>query len=120
MSNLQETLAALGSPIDERHIRQRQQGNKTLDYIPWAVLCRCLHHRVPGWTFELLEVKEMGDWAVVSGRLTIPTEDRVLTYDAVSSERLDSKFAPPIETAASSCLRRCCALANLGLEMWMG
>jgi hypothetical protein len=42
-----------------------------------------------------------------------------LTYENVSSESLKSvSYAPPVETAASSCLRRCCAMAGLGLELW--
>ena len=119
LSAIEETVAVLGSPIDPRHIKSRKQGNVVLDFVPWAVLCRCLHHRVPGWSFELLEVKEMKSWVVVSGRLTIPMGDGEVTYDAVSSEPLETKGAPPVETAASSCLRRACALANLGLELWL-
>ena len=114
-----ETTAVLGSPIDPRHIKQRKQGNAVLDYVPWAVLTKCLHHRVPGWSFELLEVKEIGSWVVVSGRLTVPVGDGEVSYDAVSSELLETKGAPPVETAASSCLRRACALAGLGLELWL-
>lgn len=118
-----ETTAVLGSPIDPRHLRQRKQhgknGDVVLDYYPWAVLVKCLHARVPGWTFELLEVKLMGPFVVVSGRLTIPVGDGEISYDAVSSEPLETKGAPPVETAASSCLRRACGLANLGLDLWL-
>ena len=37
-----------------------------------------------------------------------------VVFENVSSEPLKSaSHAPPVETAASSCLRRCCALAGL-------
>ncbi|MDC0302998.1 hypothetical protein OAL13_00075 [bacterium] len=123
LTAVEETVAVLGSDIDKRHLRQikkpTKNGDITLDFYPWAVLCRCLHHRVPGWSFELLEVKQMADWVVVSGRLKIPMGEGEVSYDAVSSEPLETKGAPPIETAASSCLRRACALAGLGLELWL-
>jgi len=115
--------AVLGSPIDERHLKQLKKptknGDITLDYFPWAVLCKCLHHRAPGWTWEILEVKTLGEYLVVSGRLRIPSGEGYLTYDAVSSEPMNTRGAPPVETAASSCLRRACALAGLGLELWL-
>ncbi len=120
---INETLAVLGSPIDQRHIRTRTQksrnGEFKLDYVPWAVLTKCLHARVPGWTWELLEIKTIGEYVMVSGRLTIPAGSKTLTYDAVSSEPLNGVGARPIETAASSCLRRACALSGLGLELWL-
>ena len=61
---LEETLAVLGSPVDQRHVRQRKQGAMTLEYIPWGILAKCLHNRVPGWMWELLEVKQIGDHVV--------------------------------------------------------
>lgn len=112
--------AVLGSPIDERHRRSLKKGNVTLDYYSWATLCKCMHHRAPGWSFELKDVKVLAEQVVVIGRLTIPCADGQLTYDAVSSEPLDSGgFAPVFESVASSCFRRACALANLGLNLWL-
>ena len=116
-----ELMKRLEVPIDRRHWRQRKQGNQTLDYVPWSVLVKCLHHRCPGWSWELLEVKILGPFVVVTGRLSVPDEEGTLTtYDAVASEPLESASqAPPVETAASSCIRRACALAGLGLELWL-
>ena len=114
-----ETSKALSKPIDERHRRQRKQGKAVLDYYPWAVLCKCLHSRTNSWQWELIEVKTIGETVVVSGRLTIDCSDGKLTYEAVSSEQLNTPGAPPVETAASSCLRRACSLSGLGLELWL-
>lgn len=114
-----EVLAALAQPVDPRHHRTRKQGGKTLTYLPWHLLVRCLQHRAPGFQWELREVKEVGDFVAVTGRLTVPTSDGPLVFENVSSEPLKSaSHAPPVETAASSCLRRCCALAGLGLSLW--
>ena len=81
---------------------------------------RHLHHRAPGWCWEVQSVQEVGETVVVTGRLTIPTADGdLLHYSAVTSEPLETASkAPPAEVAASSCLRRASALAGLGLELW--
>jgi IS4 transposase len=114
-----ETLEELNRPIDPRHFKTRKQGNTTLTYVPWATLARHLHHRAPGWNWEIQNVNEIGGSVVVTGRLTIPTTDGLLHYSAVASEPLESKSqAPAAEVAASSCLRRAAALAGLGLELW--
>jgi hypothetical protein len=112
-------LEALQRPIDSRHHRSRRQGGKDLTYVPWSTLVRCLLHRAPGYSWELRSVQVVGDFVAVTGRLTIPTDDGPLVYENVSSEALkSSSHAPPVETAASSCLRRCCAMAGLGLQLW--
>jgi hypothetical protein len=117
--NTEDTLAELHRPIDPRHFKTRKQGNVTLTYVPWAILAKHLHHRAPGWNWEIQSVQEVGGAVVVTGRLTIPTTNSLLSYSAVASEKLDSgSMAPPSEVAASSCLRRAAALAGLGLELW--
>ena len=117
--NTVETLSELNRPIDPRHFKTRKQGNTTLTYVPWSTLAKHLHHRSPGWCWEVQSVQEVGGAVVVTGRLTIPTTDGLLHYSAVASELLESKsLAPAAEVAASSCLRRAAALAGLGLELW--
>ena len=114
-----ETLEALSRPIDPRHLKTRQQGGITLTYCPWHGICRHLHHRAPGWCFEIQSVQEVGGSVVVTGRLTIPTTDSTLNYSAIASEPLESRsHAPSAEVAASSCLRRAAALAGLALELY--
>lgn len=115
-----ETLANLSRPIDPRHLKTRKQGNTTLTYCPWSTIAKHLHHRAPGWSWEVQSVQELGGSVVVTGRLTIPTADGdLLHYSAVASEPLESvSKAPAAEVAASSCLRRAAALAGLGLELW--
>jgi len=117
--NTTETLCELHRPIDPRHFKTRKQGSATLTYVPWATLAKHLHHRAPGWCYEIQTVQEVGGSVVVTGRLSIPTTDGLLHYSAVASEPLESKSqAPAAEVAASSCLRRAAALAGLGLELW--
>ena len=119
--NTEETLAELHRPIDPRHFRTRKQGNTTLTYVPWATLAKHLHHRCPGWSWEVQEVQQIGETVVVTGRLTIPTLDTLLHFSAVASEPLNGKsMSPAVESSASSCLRRACALAGLRLDLWCG
>jgi hypothetical protein len=117
--NTTETLNELHRPIDPRHFKTRKKGTATLTYVSWATLAKHLHHRAPGWCFEIQSVQEVGGSVVVTGRLTIPTTDGLLHYSAVASEPLESKSqAPAAEVAASSCLRRSAGLAGLGLDLW--
>jgi hypothetical protein len=55
-------------------------------------IARHLHHRAPGWCWEVQSVQEVGGAVVVvTGRLTIPTADgELLNYSAVVSEPLES------------------------------
>ncbi|MCP9803090.1 hypothetical protein KBY75_05860, partial [Cyanobium sp. T1G-Tous] len=79
-----ETLADLSRPIDPRHLKTRKQGTATLTYCPWNTIARHLHHRAPGWCWEVQSVQEVGGAVVVTGRLTIPTADGdLLHYSAV-------------------------------------
>ena len=119
-----DTLLALSQPIDPRHYKtiQRGKGDKavSLSFIPWGVICKCLHSRSPQWNFEIQEIKELAGSVVVTGRLTIPTTDGLMHFSGVASERLESgSMAPAAESAASSCLRRCAALSGLGLDLYL-
>lgn len=117
--NTEDTLRELHRPIDPRHFKTRKQGNVTLTYVPWAILAKHLHHRAPGWNWEIQSVQEVGGSVVVTGRLTIPTTDGLLHYSAVASEPLESASkAPPSEVAASSALKRAAALAGLALQLY--
>ena len=114
------------SPIDERHLKTRIQETKNgsieLDYYPIWVLNRCLLQRAPnGFKWEILEVSTITEYVVVRGRLTVYDEEGIeMVAENVASERLDTKGAPPIETAASSCFRRCAAVHGLGIEAYLG
>ena len=124
LKDTQSTIADLHRPIDERHLKTLTKGKgekaQEFAFIPWGVVCKSLHHRAPGWGWELLEVKELGGYVVVSGRLTVPTTDGVLHYSGVASEPLESaSYAPPVESAASGALRRAAALAGLGLDLYL-
>jgi hypothetical protein len=116
-----ETLEELQKPIDPRHFRTRKQGNTTITYVPWAILSKCLTHRAPGWSWEIQNVQEIADCVVVTGRLSIPCSDGLLHFSALASEPLNGKtMCPAVETAASGCLRRACALAQIGIDLWIG
>ena len=100
-------LEALHRPVDPRHVRQLRKGGVTLDYVPWFIIAKHLHHRAPGWTWVVRSVNAVGEFIVVHGSLLVPTAEGTLRYDAVASESLKrSSHAPPAEVAESACLRR--------------
>ena len=78
------------------------------DLLPSNTIAKHLHHRAPGWCWEVQSVQEVGETIVMMRRLTIPTADGdLLHYSAVASEPLESASkAPPAEVVTSSCLRR--------------
>ena len=116
-----ETLEELQKPIDPRHFRTRKQGSTTVTYVPWAILAKCLTYRAPGWCWEIQSVQQIGESVVVTGRLSIPCSDGLLNFGAVASEPLNGKtMAPSVESAASGALRRACALAQIGIDLWCG
>jgi len=81
-----ETLADLSRPIDPRHLKTRKQGTTTLTYCPWNTIARHLHHRAPGWRWEVQSVQEVGGAVVVTGRLTIPL---MATYSTTRQSHLN-------------------------------
>jgi hypothetical protein len=120
LKSTEETLAELNREIDSRHFKTRKQGSITVSYVPWPILAKHLHHRAPGWNWEIQNIQQIGDSVCVIGRLTIPTSDSLLHFSAVSSVQLNGKsMAPAVETAASNCLRRACGLSGLGLNLWL-
>ena len=112
-------LAALARPVDPRHVRQLRKGGTTLDYVPWFIIAKHLHHRAPGWCWEVRSVQEVGGSVVVHGTLLVPTADGTLRYDAVASETLKgTSHAPPAEVAESACLRRAAAKSGLAIDLY--
>jgi len=103
-----------------KEFKKQNYHETSLTYFPWNTIARHLHHRAPGWCWEVQSVQAVGAAVVVTGRLTIPTADGdLIHYSAVASEPLESKSqAPAAEVTASFCLRRAAALAGLGLELW--
>lgn len=119
MKNVVETLAELGRPVDQRHVRQLKKAGTTLDYLPWHTVARHLTHRVPGWQWSVLSVQELSGSVVVHGSLSVPTSEGPLRFDAVASEPIKGgSQAPPAEVAESAALRRAAAKAGLALELY--
>jgi hypothetical protein len=119
MKPASEVLEALQRPVDRRHVRQLKKGAVTLDYVPWFLIAKHLHHRSPGWCWKVQSVQEVGGSVVVHGTLLVPTADGTLRYDAVASEALKgSSQAPAAEVAESACLRRAAAKSGLAIDLY--
>lgn len=91
----------------------------TLDYVPWYLIAKHLHHRAPGWCWKVRSIQEVGGSVVVHGTLLVPTAEGTLRFDAVASESLKgSSHAPPAEVAESACLRRAAAKSGLAIDLY--
>ena len=76
-----DTLADLSRPIDPRHLKTRKKGTATLTYCPWNTIARHLHHRAPGWCWEVQSVQEVGVMRILQdGQNPVP-EARIGTSD---------------------------------------
>lgn len=121
LASRSDVLAALSRPVDPRHVRQLTKGGASLDYVPWHIVAKHLHHRAPGWSWVVRSVQELGGSVVVHGSLLLPTADGSLRFDAVASETLKGgSFAPPAEVAESACLRRAAAKSGIALDLYDG
>jgi hypothetical protein len=119
MDSRSDVLSALARPVDRRHVRQLKKGGITLDYVPWYRIAKHLHHRAPGWCWEVRSIQEVGGSVVVHGTLLVPTAEGTLRFDAVASESIKGpSCAPPAEVAESACLRRAAAKSGLAIDLY--
>jgi hypothetical protein len=67
-----EIIAYLSRPVNPQRLKQRQQGGRTLDYLPWYQAIRHLDKFAVGWRYEIRSVNQVGDNLVMTVRITIP------------------------------------------------
>jgi hypothetical protein len=78
----------LSRPVAARHLKQRQQGGRTLDYLPWYQAVRYLDHHAPGWRYEIRSVNQIGDNLVMTVRIIVPCAEGEVWREASALEPL--------------------------------
>ena len=115
-----QIVSDLSRPVAPRHIRTRKQGNSTLSYLEWHVVCSYLDLYAPGWSWEIISVTEQpSGLSVIHGALSIPAADGVVIRHATGIEESDSKgYGDPISNASAMAFKRAAAMFGLGRHLY--
>jgi Rad52/22 family double-strand break repair protein len=119
LRSIREIVADLSKPIPERHLRQRQQGGKTITYIPWWVAVKYMNHYCPQWGYQIKSVVVLGDRVAVTASVNVQALEGMIVREAVGIEDLDcGAYGDPTSNASSMALRRACAMFGLNLDSY--
>ena len=118
--SIKDIIADLSRPVAARHIKQRQQGGRTLDYLPWYQAVRYLDHYAPGWRYEIRSVAQVGDNLVMTVRITIPCAEGEVWREASALEKIEDpkRYGDAATNAESAALRRAAAKFGLCLNLY--
>ena len=91
----------LSRPVAARHVRTRQQGGATIQFIEWHTAAQYLDLYAPGWSWTIHEIKETAGLLMVHGSLTVPTATGPVERHATGVEDIT-----PRDTETRSPMRR--------------
>jgi hypothetical protein len=112
-------IADLSRPVNPQRLKQRQQGGRTLDYLPWYQAVRYLDKSAPGWRYEIRSVTEVGDNLVMTVRITIPAVEGEVWREASALEPIKGTgFGDCAVNAESAAQRRAAAKFGLCLGLY--
>lgn len=119
LRSIKDIIAELSRPVAARHLKQRTQGGRQLDYLPWRLAVRYLDQFAPGWRYEIRGVKEIGDNLVMIVRITIPCSEGAVWREASALERIEDpkRYGDSATNCESAALRR--AAAKFGLCLYL-
>jgi len=117
--SLAQIVEALSKPLPSSVLETKKLGGRTITYIPWHRAVLLLNQFAPGWEFRIKNVTQIGDELIMTGSLTIPTSDGVITRESTGSEKVNtSGYGQSAANAESQVFRRCCARFGLGLYLY--
>jgi len=112
-------IADLSKPVAQRHLKQRTQGGRTLDYLPWHTAVKYLDLFATGWRYEIRSVNQVGDNLVMTVRITIPCAEGDVWREASALEPIKGTgFGDCAVNAESAALRRAAAKFGLCLNLY--
>jgi hypothetical protein len=118
--SINDIIADLSKPVNPRRLKQRTQGGRTLDYIPWYQAVRYLDRYAAGWRYEIRSVSEVGDNLVMTVRITIPCAEGEVWREASALEKIEDakRYGDAATNAESAALRRAAAKFGLCLNLY--
>ena len=117
--SIREIIADLSKPVNPQRLKQRQQGGRTLDYLPWYQAIRYLDKYAVGWRYEIRSVSQVGETLVMTVRITVPCAEGEVWREASALEPLKgSGYGDAATNAESAALRRTAAKFGLCLALY--
>jgi hypothetical protein len=119
LRSIKDIIADLSKPVNPQRLKQRQQGGRTLDYLPWYQAVRYLDNYAPGWRYEIRSVGQIGDNLVMTVRVIIPCLEGEVWREASALEVIEDpkRYGDAATNAESAALRR--AAAKFGLCLYL-
>jgi hypothetical protein len=112
-------IADLSRPVNPQRLKQRQQGGRTLDYLPWYQAVRYLDKYAPGWRYEIRSVNQVGDNLVMTVRIIVPCAEGEVWREASALEPIKGTgYGDCAVNAESAALRRAAAKFGLCLGLY--
>ena len=116
--SIREIIANLSRPLAARHLKTRQQGGKTLTYVPWYFAAKYLDLFAPGWSKEIRSITQVGDNLVMVVRISILCAEGTVYREASALEPIKSSgYGDAAVNVESAALRR--AAAQFGLARYL-
>jgi hypothetical protein len=109
----------LSRPVAARHVRTRQQGGATIQFIEWHTAAQYLDLYAPGWCWVIESVQQIETMVVVHGSLTVPTATGPVERHATGVEDMNSKgYGDPVSNASAMAFKRAAAFFGLGRALY--
>ena len=118
--SIKDIIADLSKPVNPQRLKQRQQGGRTLDYLPWYQAARYLDNYAPGWRYEIRSVNQIGNNLVMVARIIIPCAEGEVWREASALEVIEDpkRYGDAATNAESAALRRAAAKFGLALHLY--
>jgi len=118
LRSITEIIHDLSGNVNPQRLKTRQQGGKTLTYIPWYQCVRYLDKYAPGWSYEVRSIQTVGENCVVTVRVSIPCLEGLVYREATGIEPIKvNGYGDCSSNAESMALRR--AAAKFGLCLYL-
>jgi Rad52/22 family double-strand break repair protein len=119
LRSITQIIADLSKPVAPRHLKQRQQGGKTLTYVPWYNAVKYLDLYAAGWSYEIRSTQQIGDNLTMTVRISIPCQEGIVYREASALESLKGTgYGDACTNAESAALRRAAAKFGLCLSLY--
>jgi len=117
--SIRDIISDLSKPVNPQRLKQRTQGGRDLQYIPWFQCVRVLDHYASGWTSEIRSINQVGENLVMVVRISIPAAEGLIYREASALEPIKgSGFGDAATNCESAALRRAAAKFGLCLGLY--